>query len=191
MSPGVASSPDPEPTSSDASLQAFRDALSKSVTISRERLEEVVDDAVRRGRMTRADAEELVGRLLTRGREQADDLLKQLEPLVTRVEPARERASEAADRARREVGDRVTKTAKRARDRADQPLARADRVRRRARLPGFPITAYDQLSVPQINNRLRELTPEELRRVLEYEAGNRNRIGVTRAVERKLDRAED
>ncbi len=118
--------------------------------------------------MTRGDAEELVGRLLSRGREGADDLLKQLDPLV----------------------NRATKTAKRARDRADQPLARADRVRRKAKLPGFPITAYDQLSVPQINNRLRELTPEQLRRVLEYESGNRNRIGVMRAVERKLERAE-
>ena len=30
------------------------------------------------------------------------------------------------------------------------------------KLPGFPISAYDQLSVPQINNRLRELSPEDL-----------------------------
>ena len=56
--------------------------------------------------------------------------------------------------ARSPTGD---ETAKRARDTADQPLARADRLRRKAGLPGFPITAYDQLSVPQINNRLTEL----------------------------------
>ena len=158
------------PPSSDASLQAFRDALSKSVTIPRERLQEIVDDAVRRGRMTRTDAEELVGRVVSRGREGADDLIKQVEPLISGV------------------GSRVEKTRRRARDRADQPLARADRLRRKAGLPGFPISAYDQLSVPQINNRLRELNEEQLHKVRDYERGNRNRVGVMRAIERKLDR---
>ena len=65
-------------TRAEQSVQAFREALEKSVTISRERLQEVVDDAVRRGRMTRGDAEELVGRLVARGREQAEDVLGQL-----------------------------------------------------------------------------------------------------------------
>jgi polyhydroxyalkanoate synthesis regulator phasin len=190
---------EPDGPRSDASLQAFRDALAKSVTISRDRLQEVVDDAVRRGRMTRADAEEMIGRLLSRGREQADDLLRQIEPLVsqareqvgTRTAPARDRATGAATRARREVSSRVTKTRLRARDTADEPLARADRLRRRTGLPGFPITAYDQLSVPQINDRLRELTQDELRKVRDYEDGHRNRIGVIRAVERKLDKASE
>jgi polyhydroxyalkanoate synthesis regulator phasin len=186
---------DQQSAQSEASLQAFREALQKSVTIPRERLQEIVDDAVRRGRMTRSDAEELVGRLLSRGREQADDLMKQIEPLVSqartevtsRTAPARDRASDAAARARREVGTRVSKTRRRARDRADEPLARADRVRRKAGLPGFPISAYDQLSVPQINNRLRELSQEQLQKVADYEKGNRNRVGVMRSIERKLE----
>lgn len=193
--------PSPENPRSDAGLQAFREALARSITISLDRLQEVIDDAVRRGRMTRADAEELFGKLLSRGREQADDLLKQVEPLIsqarkearkarnqvdTRTAPARERATDAAVRARREVRSKVTRTRKRARDTANQPLVRADRVRRRARLPGFPITAYDQLSVPQINDRLRELTHDELRKVRKYEDSHRNRVGVLRAVERKL-----
>jgi polyhydroxyalkanoate synthesis regulator phasin len=156
------------PSDSDASLQAFRDALEKSVTISREKLQEVIDDAVRRGRMTRGDAEEMLGRLLTRGREEAEELLRQAEPLVSGVQ------------------NRVKDTAKAARDVADEPLAKADRLRRRAGLPGFPISAYDQLSVPQINNRLRELSKDQLDRVREYELANRNRVGVLRALERKL-----
>ena len=64
-----------ESTRAEQSVQAFRDALEKSITISRDRLQEVVDDAVRRGRMTRGDADEMVGRLATRGRDQAEDLL--------------------------------------------------------------------------------------------------------------------
>ena len=152
----------------DPSIQAFREALSKSVTISRDKLQEVIDDAVRRGRMTRGDAEEMLGRLLTRGREEAEELLKTLEPVTSSVE------------------SRVKTTAKAARDRADQPLATADRLRRRAKLPGFPISAYDQLSVPQINNRLRELSSDQLERVRDYEVANRNRVGVLRSLERKL-----
>jgi polyhydroxyalkanoate synthesis regulator phasin len=157
----VAQTPDP-------SIQAFRDALEKSVTISREKLQEVIDDAVRRGRMTRGDGEEMLGRLVSRGREEAEGLLRQLEPLFSGVE------------------SRVKSTAKAARDRADQPLAKADRVRRKAKLPGFPISAYDQLSVPQIDNRLPELSRAQLERVRDYEIANRNRVGVLRALERRL-----
>ena len=62
--------------------------------------------------MTRADAEELIGRVISRGREQAEELIKQVEPLdlrgraarsATRTAPARDRATDAAARARREV----------------------------------------------------------------------------------------
>jgi polyhydroxyalkanoate synthesis regulator phasin len=81
----------------EQSVQAFRDALDKSVTISRDLLQEVVDDAVRRGRMTRGDAEELVSRLVSRGREQAEDILGQLEKLLdeagTRAKQARKAVS--------------------------------------------------------------------------------------------------
>jgi polyhydroxyalkanoate synthesis regulator phasin len=170
----------PEAPAADASVQAFRDALEKSVSISRERMQEVVDDAVRRGRMTRADAEELVGRIITQVRDQAEELVGQVEPLFSNSPVAK---------AGRGVQSRARATARKARDRADEPLKSADRIRRKARLPGFPITAYDQLSVPQINNRLRELGPDDLQRVLEYEIANRNRVGVLRALERKLEQA--
>jgi polyhydroxyalkanoate synthesis regulator phasin len=85
----------------EESVEAFREALEKSITISRERLQEVVDDAVRRGRMTRGDAEELVNRLVTRGREQADDILGELETLVKQLgEEVGSRAKRARGRAR-------------------------------------------------------------------------------------------
>jgi polyhydroxyalkanoate synthesis regulator phasin len=161
----------------DESVQAFRDALEKSVSVSRERMQEVVDDAVRRGRMTRADAEELVGRIISQVRDQAEELVGQVEPLFS---------NSPVGKAKREVGSRVRGTARNVRDRADEPLQKTDRIRRKAGLPGFPITAYDQLSVPQINNRLRELSDDDLRKVMEYEIANRNRIGVLRTLQRKL-----
>lgn len=196
-----------ESTRAEESVQAFRDALEASVTIPRDRLQDVVDDAVRRGRMTRGDAEELVNRLLTRGREQADDILGELERLVAQLrDEVSERASQqrrtaqrtagrarrelgdATERARQEVGTRAEGARKRAVGAADRPLATADRARRKARVPGFPISAYDQLSIRQVDSRLADLTREELRKVRTYEQAHKARKGVLRAVDRKLSR---
>ena len=173
----------PEASSERAeqSIQAFRDALEKSITISRDRLQEVVDDAVRRGRMTRGDAEEIVNRVVVRGRDQAEEILAQLERLLSQVR-------EVPDRARSEVGTRAEQARKRAVGAVDKPLAGADRVRRRARVPGFPITAYDQLSIRQIDSRLQDLTRDQLRRVRDYERRNKARKGLLRALDRKLQK---
>jgi polyhydroxyalkanoate synthesis regulator phasin len=168
-----------ENTRAEQSVQAFREALEKSITISRDRLQEVVDDAVKRGRMTRGDAEEMVGRLATRGREGAEDLLAQLERVLSQVR-------EAPDRARQEVSGRAEQARKRTVAAVDKPLAGADRVRRAARVPGFPITAYDQLSIRQIDRRLQELSRRQLRKVRDYERKNKARKGVLRALDRKL-----
>jgi polyhydroxyalkanoate synthesis regulator phasin len=168
-----------ESSRAEQSVQAFRDALEKSITISRERLQEVVDDAVKRGRMTRADAEEMVGRLATRGREQAEDLLSQLDGVLSQVR-------DVPDRAKQGVGGRAEQARKRTVAAVDKPLASVDRVRRGARVPGFPITAYDQLSIRQIDRRLQELSRQELRRVRDYERKNKGRKGLLRSLDRKL-----
>lgn len=47
--------------------------------ISPERIQQTLDEAVDRGRVTRADADELVLELVNRGRQETDDLLKDLE----------------------------------------------------------------------------------------------------------------
>jgi polyhydroxyalkanoate synthesis regulator phasin len=175
----MASTGTEESSRAEQSVQAFREALEKSITISRERLQEVVDDAVRRGRMTRGDAEEMVGRLVTRGRDQADGLISQLERVLSEVR-------EAPVRAKQEVGERTEQARKRAVAAVDKPLASADRVRRGARVPGFPITAYDQLSIRQIDRRLQELSRQQLRRVRDYERRNKARKGLLRQLDRKL-----
>ena len=190
----------------EESVQAFRDALEKSVTISRERLQEVVDDAVRRGRMTRGDAEDLVGRLVSRGREQAEGILAELEKLLGQVRDGAEAAasprrtarratkkarrdlSDATERARKEVRGRTKRVRKRAVKAVDQPLARADRVKRRARVPGPPITAYDSLTIRQIDGRLADLTNAQLTKVRDYEQSNKGRKGILRAIDRRLEK---
>ena len=84
----------------DKSVEQFRASLERNVTLSRDRLQEVVDDAVKRGRMTRSDAEKMLSDLIKRGRRQTDSLLKELERLVKQ---ARKRS--AADRAGAQTGD--------------------------------------------------------------------------------------
>jgi polyhydroxyalkanoate synthesis regulator phasin len=48
------------------------------VLLTRERIQEVLDEAAERGRVTRRDANELALELVRRGREQTDDLMRQL-----------------------------------------------------------------------------------------------------------------
>ena len=71
------------------------------VVLTRERLQEAVDDAVERGRMTRNDATALVTALFERGRTQTDDLIAQIEDLVTGTPT---RIVREVDRARRAAG---------------------------------------------------------------------------------------
>jgi hypothetical protein len=71
------------------------------VVLTRERVQEAVDDAVERGRLTRNDATALVTALFERGRSQTDDLISQLEAVVTGTPT---RIVREVDRARRVTG---------------------------------------------------------------------------------------
>jgi hypothetical protein len=72
----------PRAPSLDIGIAQLRESLEHSVTLSRERIQEVVDDAVKRGRMTHGDAEKMIGELLKKGRKQTDAMLSELEKLV-------------------------------------------------------------------------------------------------------------
>ena len=90
------------PTADDdprSTLAALRELL----FLPRERVRETVDDAVRRGRITRNDAEDLVDRLMELGRQQTDDVLTRLERIVPGGGPV-VRAVRNVDRARRGSG---------------------------------------------------------------------------------------
>ena len=181
---------------SDKSVQAFREALERSVvTVPRDRLQEVVDDAVERGRMTRKDANEIVSKLITRGRKYTDDLISDLEKLLdqarkdleTRTAKGRKQATQAASKGRKQATQAAGRVGRAARDVADRPLAEADRIRRRAGVAaGGPITAYDQLTASQIKTRLTDLSPAELRKVRTQEKRGKARKGILDAIEKKL-----
>jgi hypothetical protein len=120
-----------------------------AVVLTRERLQEVVDDAVKRGRMTRTDATELVAEIFARSRSTTEEILGLL----------------PTDRVRREV----------------------DKARRATGLgPSFPISGYEGLTAAQVQARLDDLSPAELRKVRDYERRNANRKTVLSAIETKL-----
>jgi hypothetical protein len=183
---------------SGKAVAEFRQALTSNlirplemVMLSRARIEEALEEVVKRGRMTRDDATQLGQALFTLGRQQTDDVMKDLEQLLgrgrTRLEErtgnVRDRSVEAARGARRSVG-RATDAARTA---ADPLLVQADRARRVAGVgPSFPITNYDDLTAAQISTRLDTLTPAELRKVRDYERRRGNRKSVLDAIESKL-----
>jgi len=162
-----------------AAIASLRDMLSKGVVITSERLQEIVDEAVTRGRMTRQDAEELVQNLVAVGRRQSQDVLAELEDLAGRSakatrRQARARVSSVGAAARRAPG-------------TDRALRTVDRVRRAAGLgPAFPIIGYDDLTAAQVRQRLDDLNSAEMRKVRDHERRNANRKSVLTAIERKL-----
>ena len=66
------------------------------VIITREKLEEVFDDAVSRGRMTRDDATRLIGEVVGRGRGLTGDVLSDIEQLLGRSRDQIERTARKA-----------------------------------------------------------------------------------------------
>ena len=71
------------------------------MVLTRDRVQEALDDAVERGRMTRSDATELVASLFERSRTQTDEMITQLEAIVTGTPT---RIVREVDRARRVTG---------------------------------------------------------------------------------------
>jgi polyhydroxyalkanoate synthesis regulator phasin len=141
------------------------------VMLSRQRIQETLDEAAERGRMTRADANELVSELVGRGRQQTEELLAEFERLLGR---GRDQLGSARRRARRS-------------EPVDQLVRVADRARRAVGAgPSPSISGYDELTASQVNKRLVELARPELRRIREYESRHANRKSVLDAIDKQL-----
>jgi polyhydroxyalkanoate synthesis regulator phasin len=155
-----------------AGLTRVRDLVGRGIVVSRDRIQDTMDDAVKRGRLVRRDADELTERLVSSGRQQTQDILADIEQLL--------------GRGREQVGT-ATKTARvRATRRSDAVLREVDKARRRAGIGSFPVLGYDDLTAEQIVKRLADLSPAELRKVRDYELRHGNRKSVLSAIERKL-----
>ncbi len=133
--------PQPKKAAPDDNGAGLREQLQRLlnpldvVVLSRERLQEVIDDAVKRGRMTRSDATDL----------------------VTEIRRTTEEWLGAAGRATGLGGG-----------------------------SSFPIDSYETLTAAQVQSRLGDLTPPDLRKVRDYERRNANRKTVLAAIESRL-----
>jgi hypothetical protein len=124
------------------------------VLVSRKTIDELFDDAVRRGRMTRSDAQEMAQSLVSRGARATDDFLADLERMFGSRGDALEPPVD--------VGDGSSTS------------------------PNLPIAGYDELSAPQVQDKLDGLTPAELRKLRDYEQRHANRKTVLDRIERRL-----
>ena len=132
------------------------------VVLTRERLQEALDEAVERGRMTRDDAA-TCWPTCSRGR--------------SRPTAARGHRGPARGAKRHAQGRRL----------ADRVLREVDRARRAAGVgPAFPILGYDDLTAAQVERAPRRPHAAELRKVRDYERRNANRKSVLAAIEQKL-----
>ena len=135
--------------------------------LTRGHIQEAMDDAAARGRVTRKDANDLVTELVRRGRGQGNDLVKEIESLLGKAGAATKRA--------------------RGSDPVDRIVRGADRARRAAGVgPSFPILGYDDLNAAQVQSRIKELKKPEQRKVLTYERKHANRKSVVGALEKSL-----
>jgi len=180
----------------------FREALAAGIVrptnlviLSRDRIEEVMTDAVKRGRMTVDDAQKLADSLVRRARKETSDVVQDLEQLVgrgrdrveQRTDTARKRGESARERARRQLGGATARARSRAVKSAGPALAPVDRARRAVGVgPSFPITGYDDLTAAEVQGRLTGLTPAELRKVRDHEKRNANRKSVLNSINQKL-----
>ena len=140
------------------------------LVLSQERIDETVNDAAARGRLTRRDAELLAMELIQRGRQQTDDLLSDLDRTLGR---GRQQLDVATRRARMATPDGLIRS--------------ADRARRSIGVgPSFPILGYDDLTVAQVQRRLSHLSDPELRTVRDHERRGANRKSLLRAIEKAL-----
>jgi len=139
--------------------------------LSRERIQETLDEAAERGRVTRSDANELVTLLVHRGRQQTEELLADIERLL--------------GRGRQQLGTDSLRA--RGRESVDRLARGADRARRTVSVgTAFPIIGYEDLTAAQVQRRLRGLGPDELRKVRDYERRHAGRKSILAAIKKRL-----
>jgi len=140
------------------------------VVLTRERIQEVLDAAAARGRVSPAEANRLVTELVNRSREQTDQLVSDIERLL--------------GRGREQLGSGIRV---RRGDSLDVSLPSADKTRPTAALDeSLPILGYDELTAAQVQTRLGALSPADLRRVRDYERRHANRKSVLTAIDKHL-----
>lgn len=186
------------------------EALQRALVLSSDRVQSVLEDAVLRGRMTRRDAEDLAGHLVSLGREQAQELrtalARSVGETVASVGETVATAGEAVANAGEAVATANPLAKKRARrSRTDRPAPAAPTngarvngaVNGTTHPTGHVAAAAVTSNVPDdpaaqtakaLVDLTATLTTSELWTLRELEAAGKARATVLKAIDRKLDR---
>jgi polyhydroxyalkanoate synthesis regulator phasin len=155
-------------------LEALGQEITRSFTMTADRVQEIFDDSVRRGRITKGDAERLADSLMGIVREQRRELLEDVEVLL-------------------DAGvSGLNQLARDARRRAFEGVDAAERALREAGIVGgrgereMPIEGYDELTVKEVLARLDGLSAADLQAIREHERTHANRKSVLGPLDRRL-----
>lgn len=167
-------------------LRALHGALEHSVTIQATKLQELMDDLVVRGSLSRAEADNLLGQLVSASKAYSQALLQVLDTVTeTATAPVR-----TAGRLAETVAGTVAQSVKQAprlvpgRRKPAAPRAAAKPVAAVTALPTLP--DLSTLTVPQAKARLTGLDASALRKLREQEVAGKNRKGVLDEIARQL-----
>lgn len=190
-------------------LRALHGALEHSLTIQRTRLQEIVDDLVARGSLSRSDADGLVNQLLTSSRDYSQALLQVLDSITADarkslgggIAPMMATAGKIADTVRqapRLVAKSTSRrqgatpaqrrSAPRAASKQSTAKKTAKKTARSATAAGAsePIPGYSSMTVAEIKPRLSDLSASALRRVRDAELAGKARKSVLGRIDELL-----
>lgn len=161
-------------------LRALHGALEHSVTVQATRLPALLDDLVVRGSLSRADADQLLGQLVSASRTYSHALLQVLDAVTESASgPVTATAGQIAQTISQTVSQTVGQTVSHA-------LAQAPRRRRPSPAAHGSLPDLSALTVAQARSRLTGLDAPALRRLRAQEESARNRKGVLAAIDRGL-----
>lgn len=163
-------------------LRALQGALEHSLTIQRTRLQEIVDDLVSRGSLSRADADSLLNQLVSSSKDYSQALLKVLDSVATDT-----RKSIGAGIAPvMATAGKLAETVRNAPGMPKKPARSTTSAPKVARAPAEPIPGYDGLTVAQIRPKLAGLDAASLRKVRDRELAGKARKTVLGQIDQLL-----
>ena len=172
--------------SSRGTCKALQGALEHSLTIQRTRLQEILDDLVSRGSLSRTDADGLLNQLLTSSKDYSQALLKVLDSVTAEtrrgigagIAPVMATAGKLADTVRKAPG--MPKRPAQAPRSVPKPAATT-------KAPSAePIPGYADMTVAEIRPKLTDLSAGALRKVRDAELAGKARKSVLDRIDQLL-----
>lgn len=183
-------------------LKALRGALEHSVTIQLTRLQDVIDDLVARGSLTRADADQLVNQLMSTSKAYTQALLQVVETVRTETRRNVETGLSTAAAPVMATANKIVETVRKGpapdkkgksgnsgkKSKGKGKKARASAVDAKLTVVQHdPIPDLAELSIVKIRPLLAGLTPAELRQVRAREATGKARKSLLADIDRQLE----